>query len=65
VLKLLLVLLVMGVAIYVAIRMMQGPGRTPARRRPTGPPPRPLAPDDAPDFLRDLDRKRHREEDSG
>ena len=64
-LKLLLVLLVVGVAIYLAIRMMQGPGRSPARRRPSGPPPRPLAPDDDPDFLRDLDRKRRREEDSG
>ncbi|MFN8195606.1 MAG: hypothetical protein U0R80_15145 [Nocardioidaceae bacterium] len=64
-LKLILLLLLVGAAIYVAIRMVQGRGGTPARRRPASPPPRrPLAPDDDPDFLRDLD-KRRREEDPG
>lgn len=64
-LKLLLVLLVLGAAIYVLIRLMQGGAGFGALRRPSGPPtrPRPVAPDDDPDFLRDLDRKR-REEDS-
>jgi hypothetical protein len=57
VLKLVLVVAVLAVVIYVTIRMLQGrgelddPGRS-ARR--------PLAPDDDPDFLRELDRKRRR-----
>ena len=62
--KALLVLLFLGAAIYVVIRLMQGgSGRTVRRRPPTGPPQRPIAPDDDPDFLRDLDRRR-RDEDS-
>ena len=60
-LKLLVVVVVLAVAIYVVIRQLQG-GRPAAG--PAGPPPRPLGPDDDPDFLRDLDRKRKQEGES-
>ena len=55
-LKLLLVVAVLALVIYIGIRLLQGrgnddPGKT--VRRPT-------APDDDPEFLRDLDRKRRR-----
>jgi hypothetical protein len=64
VLKVLFVLIIMGVAMYAVVRVIQRRGVTPppkgplagARRgrRPEGP----LGPDDDDDFLRDLDRKR-------
>lgn len=67
--KVLLVVIVLAVATYLVIRFLQDrtlPGRpgggSPARgqQRPRRPqtPPRPVAPDDDEDFLRDLDRKR-------
>lgn len=61
-LKFLLIVLVVAVAIYLTVRVTdqrragrQSPGR-PGRQRPE--PPRIIAPDDDPDFLRDLERKR-------
>lgn len=68
VLKFFLVIAVFAVVTYVVTRMLQergeGGGR-PAVRRPQRPsqPPRPIAPDDDPDFLRDLDRKRRHPKD--
>jgi hypothetical protein len=62
VLKLLIVVAVLAFAIYWAIRLLQGnddgPGRQPAK------PTRPIAPDDDPEFLRDLDRRRRRSDES-
>ncbi len=62
-LKFVLVAVVFAVAVYLVIRVIQrrglrGPeGPAGGTRRP---PPRPLGPDDDPDFLWDLDkRKRH------
>jgi hypothetical protein len=56
VLKFLLVVIVLAVAIYFAVRVVQRRGLLPQRR----PEQRPFGPDDDPDFLRDLDRKRRR-----
>lgn len=55
-----IVVLILGAVIYAVVRLVQGPGpgRTPAR------PSRPVAPDDDPDFLRDLDRRRRQRDDS-
>ena len=55
-LKFLLVVIVLAVAIYFAVRVVQRRGLLPQRR----PEQRPFGPDDDPDFLRDLDRKRRR-----
>ena len=71
--KFLLVVVVLGVAVYFLVRFLQrrggsvlrrgGSGRPAPRPKPSEPP-RPVAPDDDPDFLRDLDRKkRHRHQD--
>jgi hypothetical protein len=54
--KLLLVVVILAVAIYFTVRVIQRRGLLPPRR----PEQRPLGPDDDPDFLRDLDRKRRR-----
>lgn len=59
-LKFLLVVAVLAVALYVGIRMLQGGGSG----RPGDQGARPLAPDDDPDFLRELDRKRRHQEES-
>jgi len=60
--KFLLVVIVLGVLIYLLVRIIQRRGIAPAsgRRQSTRPPEqrRTIAPDDDPDFLRDLDRKR-------
>ena len=72
--KFLLVVVVLGVAVYLVVRLLQRrglsvvpPGRhDPARAAKPKPtqPRRPVAPDDDADFLRDLDRKkRHRHQD--
>jgi len=63
VLKLILLLLVLGVAIYIAIRQLQGGAGTSLPKR-TKPPTRPVAPDDDPDFLRELERRRRHNDDS-
>ena len=59
-LKFLLVVIIFGVAIYLAVRIIQQRGLMPTKpvlpqRKP---PPKMVAPDDDEDFLRDLDRKR-------
>ena len=62
--KFLLVVIVLGVLVYLLVRVVQRRGFTsPSGQRPVKPsaPPqqrRIIAPDDDPDFLRDLDRKR-------
>jgi hypothetical protein len=65
VLKFLLVVILIAVAVYLATRAIQRRGDlpTPRRPRPTQQPPRVVGPDDDPDFLRDLDRKRRHPED--
>ena len=70
-LKFLLVVAVVGLVPYLAVRLVQRRlpgGGTPAARRPLpGPRPKPkpkmVAPDDDEDFLRDLERKRRHPED--
>jgi len=66
VLKLLIFVLVIAVAVYFAVRLLQRAGGatppSPGRSRPR-PPARPQGPDDDDAFLRDLDRRRrHRDE---
>lgn len=58
-LKFLLVVIVVAVAVYLTVRVIQRRGIAPTPRRPA-PDPRPFGPDDDPDFLRDLDRDRKR-----
>lgn len=71
-LKLLLVVLLFAVAVYALVRVIERRGLLPAPRRRGRPgdgqgarpaEPRPLGPDDDPDFLRDLDRRRKHPED--
>jgi hypothetical protein len=50
--KVVVFIIVLGVAIYLAIRFVQRPGNGPDAPRA---PRRPVAPDDDPSFLRDLD----------
>jgi hypothetical protein len=54
--KFFLVVVILAVAIYFTVRVVQRRGVLPDRR----PQQRPFGPDDDPDFLRDLDRKRRR-----
>ncbi|GAA4362195.1 hypothetical protein [Nocardioides caricicola] len=61
-LRFLLVVILIAVAVYFTVRVIQRRGVAPAPRRPK-PPPRVMGPDDDPDFLRDLDRKRKHPED--
>lgn len=70
--KLLLVVVVFAAVTYLVTRALQERGATgqprlqrPGRPRPAAPPPRPVAPDDDEDFLRDLDRKRLNPPDDG
>lgn len=64
-LKLLIVVVLIAVAVYMTTRALErrglaaAPRPRPQRRQP----PRIIAPDDDPDFLRDLDRKRRHPED--
>ena len=64
-LKFLLVVILIAVAVYLTTRAIQRRGIAPAPKpRPGAPePPRFVGPDDDPDFLRDLDRKRKHPED--
>ena len=57
-LKVLVVVALLALAIYLLVRVVQRRGILDHR-----PGPRPLAPDDDPDFLRDLDRRRKHPED--
>jgi len=63
--KFLLVVILIAVAVYLITRAIQRRGIAPAPKpRPRRPePPRFVGPDDDPDFLRDLDRKRKHPED--
>ena len=68
--KFLLVILVFAAVTYLVTRALQerGAGERPSLPRPRAPkrpvePPRPVAPDDDEDFLRDLDRKRLEKDD--
>ncbi len=63
-LRFLLIVVLFAVATYVVVRLLQQRRGLPpqARTRPVQPP-RPFGPDDDPDFLRDLDRKRRHPED--
>jgi hypothetical protein len=66
VLKFLLVVILVAIAVYLTTRAIQRRGiapPAPRRSRPTQQPPRVVGPDDDPDFLRDLDRKRRHPED--
>jgi hypothetical protein len=63
VLRFLLVVILVAVAVYFTVRAIQRRGVAPGPRRPKAQPPRPMGPDDDPDFLRDLDRKRKHPED--
>jgi len=54
--KFLLLVIILAAAIYFTVRVIQRRGILPQR----GADPRPFGPDDDPDFLRDLDRKRRR-----
>ncbi|GAB6985224.1 hypothetical protein [Nocardioides pyridinolyticus] len=65
-LKFLLVVILIAVAVYLVTRAIQRRGIAPAPPRRPAPkqqPPRVIGPDDDPDFLRDLDRKRKHPED--
>lgn len=62
--KALLVVAILAVVIYLTIRLAEKRRGIPARRRPgptLQPPRRAVAPDDDPEFLRDLERRRRRE----
>lgn len=64
--KLLLVVAVFAVVTYLVTRMLQergGPKPAVRRRQRPVEPPRTIAPDDDPEFLRDLDRKRRHPKD--
>jgi hypothetical protein len=65
VLRVLLVVVLFAVATYCLIRVIErrGVARPVRRRQEPRPEPRPLAPDDDIEFLRDLDRKRRHPED--
>jgi len=65
---LLLYVILIAVAVYFVVRALQDRGDLPgagARPRPRRPrtPPKPVAPDDDEDFLRELDRRRREPED--
>ncbi|MEP9362407.1 hypothetical protein ABLE68_05535 [Nocardioides sp. CN2-186] len=62
-LKFLLVVILVAVAVYLTTRAIQRRGVAPAPKRKRPEPPRFVGPDDDPDFLRDLDRKRKHPED--
>jgi hypothetical protein len=63
VLKFLLVVILLGAAIYLTVRAIQRRGIAPRPQSHRAEPPRPLGPDDDEEFLRDLDRKRRHPED--
>ncbi len=61
--KFLLVVIIFAVAVYLVTRAIQRRGIAPTPPKRRQPPPRVMGPDDDPDFLRDLDRKRRHPED--
>ena len=63
-----LVVILMAVAVYLTVRLIQRrgimpPSQRPGKSTPGKSSPRPVSPDDDPEFLRDLDRKRRHPED--
>ena len=60
-----LVVILIAIAVYLVARAVdrRGVGPVPRPRTRHQPPPRPRGPDDDPDFLRDLDRRRKHPED--
>ncbi|HVQ88074.1 MAG TPA: hypothetical protein VMT88_07820 [Actinomycetes bacterium] len=60
-LKVILTLAILGLAIYLIVRLVQGRGDAGQAARPRAPKPGPVAPDDDPGFLRDLDDQLWRE----
>ena len=56
--KILLVLALVAVAIYLVIRVIERRGISVRNPGPSRPEPRVTGPDDDPDFLRDLERRR-------
>ena len=64
--KILLVVLLIALVVYGVTRMIERRGLS-RPRRPQRPaqPPRQVAPDDDPDFLRDLERRKRREQEHG
>lgn len=65
-LRFLLLVILIAVAVYLTTRVIQKRGiaaAPPLRSRPKPQPPRIIGPDDDPDFLRDLERKRRHPED--
>ena len=62
-LKVLVVVALLALTIYLVVRAIQGRGAIRPRKPQRRPPARPVAPDDDPDFLRDLDRKRKHPDD--
>jgi hypothetical protein len=63
VLKVLVLLALLTLAIYLIVRTVQGRGTVQRPKLQRRPPRRPIAPDDDPDFLRDLGRKRKHPDD--
>jgi len=73
--KFLLVVIVLAVAVYLTVRLIERRGGRggsfgAALKRPNRPnlpnrPARPLGPDDDPDFLRDLNRRRRQKDEPG
>lgn len=61
-LKFLLIVLLIAIMVYAVTRVLERRGKPPVQRRPQGPP-RPLGPDDDPDFLREIERRRRRRRD--
>ena len=59
-LKFFLLVVLVGIAIYLTVRVIQRRGVLP---KPKAAPPRVVGPDDDPDFLRDLDKKKKHPED--
>lgn len=62
-LKFLLVVIVIAVVVYLTVRVIQRRGIAPQPARRPQPPHRVVGPEDDPDFLRDLDRRRKHPED--
>ena len=60
-LKFLLVVILIAVMVYLTVRVIQRRGILPPSHH--TPPPRPLGPDDDPDFLRKLDERVKRRDD--
>jgi hypothetical protein len=70
--KFLLVVIVLAVAVYLTVRLIERRGGRggsfgAALKRPNRPnrPARPLGPDDDPDFLRDLNRRKRQKDEPG